>query len=604
MSSEPDLSLHSLVLYKKRPARVVQLQPRLEIELEDGNRAKIRPKDVIALHPGPLLNLKDLKPQKGDLQAAWQILSEDPQARYTLADLAEWIFGEFTPSSAWAAWEYLADGLYFYGEPQAIAASSAEVVHHEQASRQRREAESRAWQDFLNRMQTGEKILEQDLRFLRETEDMALGRRPDSRLLRELGRTQRAENAHALLLSSGYWQQSHNPYPARFGISTQQPDFPVPVLPEEHRLDLTHLDSFAIDDQHNLDPDDAISLDSLQLDSNGEVAAGSLWVHVADAAALVTPDSEIDLDGRNRGATFYLPEGQISMLPQQVVQDLGVGLHPVSPALSFHLSLNAQGEISKIEILPSFVKVQRLTYEQAEADLDHGVLHSLQCLCQCYLARRKANGASMIDMPEVIIHVEQGQVDIRPIVRLRSRDLVREAMLMAGEAAAHFAMENQIPFPFATQEGAFEIEGYPQGSANSPASPDLAGSYARRRSMKRSQVSSIPSPHAGVGLPVYSRATSPLRRYLDLTVHQQLRAFLNNQPLFNQQEILARVGVAETASASINAAEGLSRRHWTLVLPDTASRVARSGCTGRKKWHARKGGYSGACFRDHHPPAA
>ena len=40
---------------------------------------------------------------------------------------------------------------------------------------------------------------------------------------------------------------------------------------------------------------------------------------------------------------------------------------------------------------------------------------------------------------------------IRPLPRLESREMVTDAMLMAGEAAARFAVENRIPFPFTTQ---------------------------------------------------------------------------------------------------------------------------------------------------------
>jgi hypothetical protein len=85
--------------------------------------------------------------------------------------------------------------------------------------------------------------------------------------------------AHRLLARVGYWSAKHNPYPARCKAAAADPDLPVPTLPDEERLDLTHLPAFAIDDEGNQDPDDAVSLD-------GE----RIWVHVADVAALVAPD--------------------------------------------------------------------------------------------------------------------------------------------------------------------------------------------------------------------------------------------------------------------------------------------------------------------------
>ena len=45
--------------------------------------------------------------------------------------------------------------------------------------------------------------------------------------------------------------------------------------------------------------------------------------------------------------------------------------------------------------------------------------------------------------------------------------------------------------------------------------------------MKRSQYRLTPAPHEGLGIALYAEVTSPLRRYLDLVVHQQLRADLS-----------------------------------------------------------------------------
>jgi exoribonuclease-2 len=74
-----------------------------------------------------------------------------------------------------------------------------------------------------------------------------------------------------------------------------------------------------------------------------------------------------------------------------------------------------------------------------------------------------------------------------------------------------------------------------------------------------------PGAHAGLGLTIYTRATSPLRRYLDLVVHQQLRLHLRGERPLDTQEILERIGTAEAAQGSLNQAEWLSERHWTLV---------------------------------------
>jgi len=562
---EETIKTGSLVLYKKRPARVVQPGSRLEIELESGSQVRVRSKDVLLLHPGPLSSLNELQPQDGEGELAWEILREDPGEPHTLAELAELIYGKFTPSTAWAAWQWVDSGLYFYGTPQGLNAHSQEEVAKEQSIREARAVQAFAWSDFINRARSGRIDPTTDAHYLKEVEDLALGRRKESRLLRELGRAERPEVAHALLLECGYWDFQVDPYPARMGVPTSLPQFALPSLPDEPRLDLTHLSAYAIDDRENQDPDDALSLDSFDFDSQGRFSGGRIWVHIADAAALILPGSPADLEARSRGATLYLPEGPVPMLPPGAVEALGLGLVEISPALSFGLEIGAEGEILDIQIQPSWVRVQRLSYEQVEENLDEYPFKELYQLTQAYQAHRQSNGALLIDLPEVMMHVTDGQVSIRPLLRLRSRNLVREAMLMAGEAAARFAIQHNLPFPFATQEKTDPASLPNEKTFPGSGTENLALFFAIRKKLKRGQVSGQPAWHSGLGLTAYSRATSPLRRYLDLVVHQQLRLYLRQAAIMNTGEILERVGAAESVTWSVTQTETLARRHWTLV---------------------------------------
>lgn len=532
----------SLVLYKNRPARVKRAGKKLEIELEGAEIRQVRPKDVALLHPGPLERLDELKPQAGEVETAWEILAG---ATLHLAELAELVYGVYTPSTAWAAWELVADGLYFRGTPAAVLVRSPEEVSQERASRDAKAAERQAWAAFLARVQEGQ-TAPADRPYLRNVEALALGQRSKSRVLRHLGRAERPENAHALLLELGHWDRTVDPYPQRLGLTTTPPTAALPALPQEDRVDLTHLPAYAIDDEDTQDPDDALTLE-------GE----RLWVHVADVAALVHPDSEADLEARARGANLYLPEGTAHMLPPQATQMLGLGLAEISPALSFGLDLTPGGEIAGMEVVPSWVRVTRLSYAEANARLAEEPFQSLYRLAQVYQACRRKGGAVLIELPEVKIWVEDGKVIIRPLPPLESRMLVTEAMLMAGEAAARFALERDIPFPFATQP--------PPPTGTQQPTEGLAGAYALRNTLQRSQTKSVPAPHTGLGLAVYARATSPLRRYLDLVAHQQLRGYLRGEDILGAQEMLERIGAVEAVTGSVRQAERLARQHWTLV---------------------------------------
>ncbi len=520
---------------------------KVTLNVANGKSVKVRPKDVILLHAGPLASLAKLAPQSGDdapsgdVETAWELLAGETT---TLEELAELAFDEFTPQTAWATWQLVAEGVYFSGTPDEIVVQSAEAVAEIRAKRAKKAAEEQEWADFLARVAARE-IVGEDGRFLQDVVGVANGQMKQSKLLKALKMGETEENAHQLLLTLGYWDAAHNPHPARAGVSLASSTVPIPELLDEPRRDLTHLTAFAIDDAGNKDPDDAISWDT-----------GRFWIHIADAAALVTPDSIADLEARGRGANLYLPEGTITMLPSAATAVLGLGLTEISPALSFCLTLDDDGEITDTEIMTSWVRVTRISYQEAEERLDESPFREMVAVTSAFEARRRENGSVNIELPEVRVRVKEGAVVIRPLPNLRSRDLVRDAMLMTGEAVARFAFANNIPIPYTIQDAPAE----PLPEASTPSEM-----FGLRRKMTPSRQGNTPGAHFGLGMGMYAQATSPLRRYLDLVVHQQLRAYLRGEPLLDEQAVMERVGAAAALARELRYAERQSNRHWTLV---------------------------------------
>ena len=550
-----ELPTGGLVLYKGRPACVKKPgEGRLEIETESGLR-RVRPKDVTLLHPGPCA-LADLSPPQPvePVEAVRDLLHGEPSC--DLATLAELLFDDLTPAAAWAGWQLVADGLHFSGSPWAVLARSPREVDEERRRREQAAAQARAWAAFVDRVRRGGVAAEDD-GFLRPLEDLALGRRQGSPLLKELGRAETAENAHALLLELGRWSARDLPYAVRAGIGLEAPRAAAEDPAPEPRRDLTHLPAFAIDDEGSRDPDDAVSLDE----------DGALWVHVADAASLAVPDSETDLEARDRGATLYLPDGQVPMLPRQVVERLGLGLGDGggSPALSFRLLLDGEGSIAECGFHPSRVRVERLSYGAAQDRLERDpLLDRLVKLTERSRSRRMAAGAVDLQWPEARIRVSAGSgepvIDIDPLVYHPVRRMVAEAMVLAGEGTARLAAESGIPLPFSVQEahpGVDEAHPAPEGS--------LAAAFALRRRQTPARVSGAPAPHRGLGLPAYVRVTSPLRRYVDLLAHQQLRAWAGGADPLDEGRMLERAVQAEASAGAVRRTERLANRHWTLV---------------------------------------
>jgi exoribonuclease-2 len=551
--SDPFIPLNSLVLYRGRAARVAgSTGDKLSLEIEGGETARVRPKDVTLLHPGPLRDLNELSGRaRGDVQTAWELLAGNAT---TVREVAELAFGGFTPASAWSAWQLVSEGLYFRATNDGIRGATADEVTHAQAQRAAETAEREAWESFLARAKAGKVDAAQDRRFLREVEDLACGRTERSRVLKSLARDESPENAHAALLEWGAWDETVDPYPTRLRVNLQAPTLPVEcdlaaLLAQPDRLDLTHLPAFAVDDPSTETPDDAISWEP-------GPGLGKVWVHVADPAAFIFPGDPIDLDARSRGVTLHLPEATVPMLPPETTPLLGLGLNEFSPALSFGITVAESGEITEVEVAPSITRVQRISYEEATERLGEHPFAELARIAHAFEGRRSALGAANIDLPEVQVRVREGEILIEPVLTQPGRVVVENCMILTGEATARYALEREIPIPHATQEAP---DSAPERGEK------LSDMFALRRTMKRSQYRSVPAPHYGLGLSAYAQSTSPLRRYLDLVTHQQLRAHLAGRPLLSNADIIERIGEIEGPVGAARQAESLSDKHWTLA---------------------------------------
>jgi exoribonuclease-2 len=565
----------SLVLYKTRPAVVTGTGgDKITISTLGQDKKpqtlKVREKDVELLHPGPC-SLNDIEGEgpAGNIREAWELLAAGggESGAVSLKELAELAWGEFSPSAAWAAWEALREGLYFAGEPRSIRIKSADEVGEAESKRGQKQREAGERSAFLDRLKAalagnGPALTETDRRYLQDVEALAWEQTNKSRTLKDLGRPETPQEAHRLLLAAGVWTLRENPHPRRFGVSLALAAANPAPPPPEDRADLIHLRAYAIDSPWSDDPDDAVSLE-------GPDAQGRhiLWVHVADPASSILPGSPCDIEARGRGSTLYLPEGCSRMIAPESLEFFALGLQAggVSPALSFKLLLNADFSIAETAVIPSMIRVTRLSYEEADqtaASGEAGDLAGLFALAERNAERRLNGGAVFIELPEVHISVEPGKgegenpVSIEPVKPYRSAEMVRECMVLAGEGAARWALQNQAPFPFIAQEA---------GDLPSVRLPGFAGAWQMRRCMRPRTISTKPAVHWGLGLDQYTQVTSPLRRYTDLLCHQQIRAFVRGGTLLSEEEVLIRVSSAEAAALAASRAERASRAHWTAV---------------------------------------
>ncbi|MDD5676162.1 MAG: hypothetical protein PHC61_18465, partial [Chitinivibrionales bacterium] len=149
---------NSLVLYRSSLARVVGSADKITIELADKKTVLVRDKDITLLHPGPVVTLAELTEERGEIEEACGLLAGQTVG---LAELAELIYGHFTPSSAWAVCKLLQDGLFLCGVPEAIMVRTHAEYEKEARNRTVKAAEKGAIKAFVERVRQG-KIVEDD----------------------------------------------------------------------------------------------------------------------------------------------------------------------------------------------------------------------------------------------------------------------------------------------------------------------------------------------------------------------------------------------------------------------------------------------------------
>ncbi|MBW4642796.1 MAG: ribonuclease R [Goleter apudmare HA4340-LM2] len=543
--------------------------------------------------------LEQVKPylDPSSLEVAWELLVEDGET-VTPPQMANLLFSESAAPHCYAAHCLLSDDkLYFKQKGDAYETRTATQVAERKHQLEVEAQKARGQQEFLARVEQalqGEAVEWQrhDRQRLEGLEKYAalladivrVGVNYDSlpraypppapvlETMTMLGRPATPQGAFQLLVDLGWWNNYENLFLRRSSIPVQFPSKVIEVAQQRldspasdqdgNRLDLTHLKVYTIDDESTTEIDDGLSWESL---SDGRER---LWVHIADPTRLLAPEDELDLEARKRGSTVYLPTGMIPMFPEILATGpMSLVQGRVCCALSFGIVLDETGAVAEFNIHPSSIKpTYRLTYEDVDEMLELGVEAEPEIAAIAGWAKRRKTwrynqGAISINMPEAMIKVKGDEISIDILDDSSSRQLVAEMMILAGEVAARYGQNHNIPLPF---------RGQPQPEL--PPDEELlqlpAGfvrSCAMRRCMPKSEMSITPVRHAGLGLNTYTQATSPIRRYSDLLTHFQLKAHLRGEVLPFSAEQLKEVMMTVTSTTQeVTMVERQTNRYWAL----------------------------------------
>jgi exoribonuclease II len=383
------------------------------------------------------------------------------------------------------------------------------------------------------------------------------------------------EQAFKLLVAIGHFHEDTNLSFIRHKPLLHWPDaaleearslaLPSPLTAPD-RLDLTALRTITIDDQTTHDMDDAISIEH-------EEGGYRLGIHITDVASVIPFGGPLDRAARHRATSIYCPERTVNMLPDDLAeQTLSLVEGQVRPALTCLFSLDRDFRVLSGTLHASFIRVtERLSYDSADDLLHNGnpELDLLYNIASALEAERIRSGGSRIEKREAFVYpMPDGSLRLMEIDEASpARSLVGEMMILCNNLIAQYAVRHHFALPFRGQEQPED-----QGAPDVPTGP--AYDYAMRSRLKRSTVSTSPTPHASLGLEAYTQVSSPIRRYLDLCAQRQVLHHLQHgTPLFSAEEFEGIIQEVEQPLSVANAVSRESKRYWMLRYLEERART-------------------------------
>ena len=297
--------------------------------------------------------------------------------------------------------------------------------------------------------------------------------------------------------------------------------------------DLTHLNTYTIDDSQTVEIDDAISLEKI----SGQY---KLWIHIASPTSYIEYESAIDKKARKNISSVYFSDNTNYMLPEILINKVfSLSNIEKRESLSLGVIFNDDGSVSSSELIQSLIKVNyRLNYTEADELIDYAPkeeedLSIISTILQSRKCWRKNLGAMEIQESYGKIIVEDKIPILKIIDPTLSRQLISEAMILFGNIISDYTKTNKIPVPYRVQESPNKIsKNYIQDS-----NENILYNYLLKKTMGKTYYSIKPMSHFSLGLRSYIHATSPIRRYSDLLVHYQLKRYLNNKVLISKEDV-------------------------------------------------------------------
>jgi exoribonuclease-2 len=450
-------------------------------------------------------------------------------------------------------------------------------------------------------------------------------------------------------------------------------DFYQTDMVDSLRHDFGDMPVYVIDDAEAEELDDGISIERIP----SEPTSDWVHVHIADPTAVLPPSHVFAHEARKKLQSQYYLHRSWPMLPRSLTSGwlgLGTGAGNGTPerVMTFSFKVNEAGEIVDYAVRPGLVRnLHILSYDGVDlamgihpprhlypfggepplptkAKLTHEHLDNLQAL----EAVKKRLLVQRLTVPSFNTHIAKSELSISPkglddspalhlqrttfhgfpkltymvpsheLMTKGSRAVIAELMKCASRVASRFCRDRGIPAIRRTGQPVFiASENALSKLLSMRDDHGLVNALEVLRygaSMPVSEYALEPKMHWSLGVPEgegYCWVTSPLRRYLDLTLHWQIKHALINPtapPFLSEQHLrlLCRDQTAGTQSSSWH--HKSHSRFWSMLFvqrwrdgyiprdperPDPLDSLVAT-CTRAPKWDAIEGHFSCAAQLD------
>jgi len=517
-----------------------------------------------------------------ELSDLWELLKDEEEKAYSIKELTDIYFGDNLTTHHYSAiFKILAnDNTYFEQNKDNLFLPKTQkvveqIILQRNIERQREEEKENAL-EWLRNFHLGKQdenrtdAVNKILNNIKEI--IVLGSKSDKyndgiNLLYDigLGDGDIIENAIEFLIKIGTFEKDQNlllleyNIPQFFSNSVLEDikNMKINIENEQNRLDLRDIETITIDDEETKDIDDAISLK--YTDDGFQIG-----IHIADAANFVQTETLLDKEAYSRSTTIYLPDKKIEMLPSILSEDIcSLVSNQDRLAISVLINFDNYNKLKNYEIKETIINVdKRLSYKEADGIIETDpLLIKLLKVTRELKENRIQNGAIVFTIPELKIKVtEEREILIQQYKQnSQSQELVSELMIFANSFVAEYLYNNKIPCIYRFQDEPFELV-----DLNSDLEP-IVLMFQQRRFMKKSEISIIPSDHCGLGLKFYTQMTSPIRRYSDLVIHRQLKAYLRDgQILYPDEKMKEVINFSEHSLNVANIIQRNGSRYWLM----------------------------------------